>query len=284
MGFFLTFFFFFFFSQVGACVIARDGTAYLGVNVEFAGQPLSTAIHAEQFAIVNAALHGATHLESLAANATPCGHCRQFCQELHGVANIEFVVDDSARAFRIAELLPLGFGPADLGNHDNVLLAHATHQVHSVSEVDWSINPASLADNLTAEQRSELERVAADRYTSAYAPYSGATSSVALIFRGRSEAVGGFYIESCAFNPSMTPVRTAVVAAVLSNAPLSELVGALLLERASANISHLDETKALLTSIAPKATIGFGHVARQTLIPSALLSPAKRAQVLGKRK
>jgi cytidine deaminase len=258
---------------------------FLGVNVEFAGQPLSTAIHAEQFAIVNAALHGATHLESLCANATPCGHCRQFCQELHGVAQMDFVVDDSGRAHRIAELLPLGFGPADLENHDNVLLAQANHHVDAHSPTDWSINPlGATPDALTDAQRAQLEVVGIDRYGSAYAPYSGATSSVALLFRGRDEAVGGFYVESCAFNPSMTPVRSAIVAAIMSNAPLADLVGALLVERSDARVSHLAETKTLLLSIAPNVTLGLKHVTQQTLIPSALLSPAKRAQVLGKRK
>jgi cytidine deaminase len=286
--FFFFFFFFFFFafwcSQVGACVVSRDGTVYLGVNVEFGGQPLSTAIHAEQFAIVNAALHGASHLESLCANATPCGHCRQFCQELHGVAQMDFVVDDSGRAFRIAELLPLGFGPADLENHDNVLLAQANHRVDAHSPTDWSANPAGPVDALTATQRTQLELVGIDRYGSAYAPYSGATSSVALLFRGRDEAVGGFIVESCAFNPSMTPVRSAIVAAIMSNVQLNELVGALLVERADARVSHLAETKTLLLSIAPNVTLGVKLVTQQTLIPSALLSPAKRAQVLGKRK
>jgi hypothetical protein len=153
------------------------------------------------------------------------------------------------------------FGPADLEQPRQCAACarHASRSFGIAQPTGRSILPRLSPDALTAEQRSAARaRRHADRYTSAYAPYSGATSSVALIFRGRDEAVGGFYVESCAFNPSMTPVRSAIVAAMHEQctARRARWRAARRAQRAR-NVSHLAETKTLLLSIAPNVTLGF---------------------------
>lgn len=62
--------------------LAASGAAYIGVNLEFAGAPLSQSVHAEQFLAANLLLHGERRLRTLAVSAAPCGHCRQFYSEL----------------------------------------------------------------------------------------------------------------------------------------------------------------------------------------------------------
>lgn len=54
---------------------------YLGTNTEMQGLPLNATIHAEQFAMV-IALQAGEGIISFAATAAPCGHCRQFLNEL----------------------------------------------------------------------------------------------------------------------------------------------------------------------------------------------------------
>ena len=63
--------------NVGAVAIGGSGKLYLGANLEFIGVPLSTSLHAEQSAILNARDHGETSISGLVVSAAPCGHCRQ---------------------------------------------------------------------------------------------------------------------------------------------------------------------------------------------------------------
>ena len=57
--------------------------------------PLNASIHAEQFAVVTALRAGETALRAIATTAAPCGHCRQFMNELRDAATIDFAANDS---------------------------------------------------------------------------------------------------------------------------------------------------------------------------------------------
>jgi cytidine deaminase len=65
---------------VGAAALGESGAIYLGANLEFPAQQLNQSVHAEQFAIVNAARNGELRIVRICVNETPCGHCRQFMQ------------------------------------------------------------------------------------------------------------------------------------------------------------------------------------------------------------
>jgi cytidine deaminase len=105
---------------VGAALMGRSGTVYLGANVENAAYPLTTC--AERTAIVKAVSDGEKEFEAIAVvtatGATPCGSCRQILREFSGPqGDLRVIVADLAgnvRTFTIAELLPAGFTPDQL--------------------------------------------------------------------------------------------------------------------------------------------------------------------------
>lgn len=241
-------------------MVGGDGVVYLGVNIEFAAQPLFAAVHAEQCAILNAVLSGAAQLTALASSATPCGHCRQFCQEIHAVSRVRFVVDASLQIRSLGELLPLGFGPLDLGVADQALLSQPVLSIDESLPLSWQT--AAGAAGLSSEQLTRLQQAAERWFCISYAPYTSSNSSVALLMDDGTTIVGGPYIESCAFNPSLTPLRAAYAAAVLRRLDFGAVRAAVLVEHADARISHRAETQTLLAVASPHATLAVLSVSK----------------------
>lgn len=109
--------------HVGAVGLGSSGRVFRGVNVEFSGLPLNFSIHAEQFLVANAARNGEHRLQFLAVSAAPCGHCRQFLQELRGAGDIRILIaDEKAETEPLSHFLPHRFGPQDLLEDDFPLL------------------------------------------------------------------------------------------------------------------------------------------------------------------
>ncbi len=113
--------------RVGAALRARDGRTYTGANVENASYGLT--ICAERTALAQAVLDGAREVALLAVAtdlphpAAPCGLCRQMLMEFAPqMGDCEVLLINPAGATvrtRLSELLPMGFGPRDLGvGHD----------------------------------------------------------------------------------------------------------------------------------------------------------------------
>ncbi|MEJ2735428.1 MAG: cytidine deaminase [Anaerolineae bacterium] len=106
---------------VGAALLGRSGRVYTGCNVENAAYPLVTC--AERTAVTKAVSEGEREFEAIAVvtatGATPCGACRQILHEFSGPdGDLRVIVADTAghvRTFTIAELLPEGFTPDQLG-------------------------------------------------------------------------------------------------------------------------------------------------------------------------
>ena len=106
---------------VGAALLGRSGRVYSGCNVENASYPLTTC--AERTAVTKAVSEGEREFEAIAVvtatGATPCGGCRQILREFGGPhGDLRVLVADTAgnvRVFTIAELLPEGFTPNQLG-------------------------------------------------------------------------------------------------------------------------------------------------------------------------
>ena len=109
---------------VGAALECADGSVFTGCNVENAAY--SPGICAERTAAVKAVSEGRRDFVRLAiacgqeTHAAPCGLCRQFLYEFNPALEIFLVNRDSViRRFTLGELLPEGFGPANLtGNHN----------------------------------------------------------------------------------------------------------------------------------------------------------------------
>jgi cytidine deaminase len=105
---------------VGAALLGRSGTVYLGANVENASYPLTTC--AERTAVVKAVSEGEKEFQAIAVvtatGASPCGACRQILREFGGPnGDLRVIVSDlagHAHTYTIAELLPDGFTPDQL--------------------------------------------------------------------------------------------------------------------------------------------------------------------------
>jgi cytidine deaminase len=104
--------------QVGAALLATDGTIYTGCNVENAAYP--ACICGERTALVKAVSEGARTFTAIAVatvnGGSPCGLCRQMLFEF-APDLIVITVDFSGavrRTQRLRDLLVDGFGPRDL--------------------------------------------------------------------------------------------------------------------------------------------------------------------------
>lgn len=111
--------------QVGAALLCRDGRVFHGCNVENASYGLCNC--AERTAFFSAVAQGCQPGDFAALAVigatdgpiSPCGACRQVILELGGatlpvtLANLDGAVMDMTAA----QLLPHGFGPADLHRH-----------------------------------------------------------------------------------------------------------------------------------------------------------------------
>jgi len=104
---------------VGAALECRDGTVYLGCNVE--GASYGNAICAERTALVKAVSEGKQSFTRIAVAAVspdytaPCGICRQMLYEFSPDMTV-LCVDQNREwvAVKLRDLLPLGFSAASM--------------------------------------------------------------------------------------------------------------------------------------------------------------------------
>ena len=110
---------------VGAALLCEDGAVYTGCNVENAAY--GSTICAERTALVKAVSEG--HRDDFVKLAVvgnsadycwPCGACRQMLYEF--APSLTLLVargDHEFVTLPLHELLPHGFGPKDLTQHEN---------------------------------------------------------------------------------------------------------------------------------------------------------------------
>ncbi len=108
---------------VGAALRAVDGRVYSGCNVENAAYP--STICAERTALVKAVSEGQREFDVLVVvtrnGGSPCGTCRQMLYEF--APQLRVIIADLEGQIHadlaLADLLPLGFGPAKLDHPDS---------------------------------------------------------------------------------------------------------------------------------------------------------------------
>ena len=200
--------------HVGAVGLGASGRVYVGVSVEFHGVPLCHSVHAEQFLVANAAAAGESALRAVAVSHMPCGHCRQFLQEIRGAAGIQILVTSDAEQGRapewrtVASLLLRPFGPHDLLEKNVPLVLEAHDNALGDPVVTAAANGFALGD-LDARLREAAE--AAARAT--HAPYNQCPSGFAVA-DGDGRIYAGGCLESASLH-SLSPLLRSCVIIVL---------------------------------------------------------------------
>jgi len=224
--------------HVGALVRGTSGSLYLGANLEVPGHALGFSVHAEQSAVANAFMHREGGLISIAITAAPCGHCRQFLNELSTAPDLQLIIKGSGRAelAKLSALLPAAFGPNELG---------VAERLFNSRKVDLE---------LIAGGADELDSAALEAAAQSYAPYTRAHSGVALIASTKI-VYAGSYLENVAFNPSLSPLQAALVGLIMAGEKPNRISSAVLVELDTAPISQMSATQAVLSGLAPSARL-----------------------------
>lgn len=111
--------------QVGAIAQGLSGNFYFGANMEFSAVQLQQTVHAEQSAVSHAWMRNERGLRAVTVNYTPCGHCRQFMNELRNAASLRIQLPGRQPA-TLSHYLPDSFGPVDL-QIDTLLMDDINH-------------------------------------------------------------------------------------------------------------------------------------------------------------
>lgn len=109
--------------RVGAALMTEEGRIFTGCNIENAAY--TPTICAERTAIFKAASEGYRNFTAIAVTggrsgiglAAPCGVCRQVMMEFCDPESFQIILATDTEHYDIytlKELLPLGFGPANL--------------------------------------------------------------------------------------------------------------------------------------------------------------------------
>ncbi|WP_404936752.1 cytidine deaminase, partial [Pseudomonas aeruginosa] len=205
----------------------ESGNLYFGANMEFSGAPLQQTVHAEQSAVTHAWLKGESRLSAITVNYTPCGHCRQFMNELNSGTQIEIHLPGRKPA-TLGDYLPDSFGPKDL-NISTLLMDKVDHHYH-------------------VDNNDELVKLALDAMNRSHAPYSESHSGIAVQMKNGKQFQGS-YAENAAFNPSMPPLQAVLIALNMAGESVHEIASAVLIEKSSATLTQWDATQATLRAL-----------------------------------
>eukprot|EP00898_Chlorokybus_atmophyticus_P001973 jgi/Chlat1/2777/Chrsp187S02911 len=223
--------------RVGAVGLGDSGRLYVGVNLEFPGLPLSNSVHAEQFLVQNALIHGEEGLRVVAVSHAPCGHCRQFVGELSSSQHLRFLVYNKSPS-TLPLLLPHRFGPLDLlheseGKRTSLLLEKRENGMRvEGGETHVQVSPSSP-------------------------PPLTLFSLTGMVLQSRGGLFSaGSYIECAAFNPSLPPLQATLISFVTSGGgDYANIDRAVLVERSDAPVRHADSTRLAMRTICPHAEL-----------------------------
>ncbi|CAH9143720.1 unnamed protein product [Cuscuta epithymum] len=263
--------------HVAAVGLGSDGRIYVGVNLEFPGLPLNQSVHAEQFLVTNLLSHRCPRLIAFAVSAAPCGHCRQFFQELRHASSLQLLITAQSENsgdvdFKpLSQFIPNHFGPDDLlgdetpllldPRHNGLTLALTGENRNGFSERDRNSNSETDQQNLNDGSKTEiLETAALEAANESHAPYTNCPSGAALM-DCEGKVYRGSYAESAAYNPSLGPIQAALVAFVAGGGGGYErIVAAVLVEKRDAQIKQEDSAKLMLKVVSPKCELKVFHV------------------------
>lgn len=223
--------------RVGVVGIEQEtGDVLLAGNLEFPGAELGRTIHGEGAIGVRAFLRG-TSIRTLAlTDARPCAFCRQTLSEFAWAPSLN-LIDPLGHDRTLADLYPWPFVPEALG----------VPAAGSVAHVDGAWPDLALDDDrLPATIAAEL--LTAGRH--AHAPYSGCPAAVVLRTRD-GVLLAGRTLESVSFDPTISPLQTALVALRAAGHGYADLDAAWLASRAGGAVDDVGPTRHLLAAVAP---------------------------------
>ncbi|KAG2718209.1 hypothetical protein I3843_03G203900 [Carya illinoinensis] len=246
--------------HVGAVGLGSSGRVFFGVNLEFPSLPLHHSVHAEQFLLTNLSINAEPRLHYLAVSSAPCGHCRQFLQEIRNAPNVNLLITSEPKSVSdqfqpLSNFLSHRFGPDDLLAKDVPLLLEPHHNgLTFLSETQFP------SCNGFGDGYEELRHAALEAANKSHAPYSRCPSGVALM-DGEGKVYKGSYTESAAYNPSLGPVQAAIVAYVTGGdgGGYDKIVAAVLVEQEGAVVKQEDTARLLLKAISPKCELKVFH-------------------------
>jgi cytidine deaminase len=225
----------------------NDYSLYMGSNIEFPGQALDQSIHAEQAVVINAWQKGSIEIQLIAVSASPCGHCRQFLKELDNSDSINIISStDKNKGYEtrhLTDLLPFGFGPRDLKMLTGMMAKKTRRENFALKQKndDPLVTEALNAANLS------------------YAPYTGNLAGCA-IQDSEEKIYIGRYAESAAFNPSMSPLQSAICSLNMEKIGNNPKVQRVVLVEKKTKGSQYHTSKQLLTSFAPNVNLEYFEV------------------------
>ncbi|MGO1297921.1 MAG: cytidine deaminase [Vibrio sp.] len=223
---------------VGAIARGLTGTLYFGANMEFSGVQLGQSIHAEQAAISHAWMKGETGIKDVTVNHTPCGHCRQFMNELTTASSLMIQLPQRDE-LSLQHYLPESFGPDDLDITRRLMDG-------SNQSIDYPLDDTLLTQALVGLNVS-------------HAPYTHNISGVA-VRATTNEVFKGAYAENAAFNPSLPPLQVALVQMRMTGLDFALVTHVALVEMAKTPISHLDSTQATLDGLNPDIEFSYAAI------------------------
>ncbi len=267
---------------VGAVAFDSVGNAYFGANFEFANTHIGQTIHAEQSAIANAWQQGAKDLALLVINYPPCGHCRQFINEVKLADDFHIQLPNS-EAKPLSYYLPEDFSPKDLGIDERVLAANCDDKNSDDKNSDGKNSDGKNSDGKNSDGKNSdgknsdgknsdgkngddknakdntmpvndnsltLEDVAKLAHDNSHAPYSGNKNGIALLYEeGKDrQVVSGRYAENCAFNPSLPALQVALNTRRLQGKDWQNIQRAVMVETKTV-LSQYDNASALLKEV-----------------------------------
>ncbi|USD53508.1 cytidine deaminase [Vibrio sp. SCSIO 43155] len=223
---------------VGAIVRGLSGRLYFGANMEFFGVQLGQTVHAEQCAISHAWMKGERGVKDITINYSPCGHCRQFMNELTTAKELKIQLPEREEK-SLHDYLPEAFGPADLGIQSG-LMAEVKHEF-ACDDNDTLIQKAVTAMNIS------------------HAPYTNNLSGIALEMNS-GRVFQGAYAENAAFNPSLPPLQVALIQILMAGEQFEDIKAAALVENSQGKISHLADTQSTLEALNPDIPVSFVNI------------------------
>ncbi len=215
---------------VGAIARGLSGQLYFGANIEFLNVPLGQSVHAEQSAISHAWMKGEKGLQDITINYSPCGHCRQFMNELSTAESMRVQLPEQTEK-SLQQYLPESFGPKDL-------------------DIDSRLMDGKPLTHVSAEA-DQLMQKAIDALNISHAPYSGSYGGIAIELNTEGESFYcGAYAENAAFNPSLPALQVALIQMQMAGKDFSTISAVALVELKSGTISHQACTQSVLDALA----------------------------------